>query len=126
MTVTTLDSGALIALDRQSKRMISICELVAAGKMDIAIPTGVLAQVLRNPTRQVRINRLLTLDGGVKIVPLDEDTARRIGRLCARSGATDVIDVSVVLCAQEHGGPVLTSDPDDIRAVDASLEIEAI
>jgi hypothetical protein len=43
--------------------------------------------------------------------------------LCAASGASDVVDVSVVVCARERGHPVVTSDPGDIAAIDPGLTL---
>jgi hypothetical protein len=34
-----------------------------------------------------------------------------------------VVDVSVVVCARERGHAVVTSDPDDLRAIDPKLEL---
>jgi hypothetical protein len=34
-----------------------------------------------------------------------------------------VIDVSVAICASDRGHPVITSDPDDIAAIDPELKL---
>ena len=39
----------------------------------------------------------------------------------SRSGHADVVDVSVALCARQRSLHVVTSDPDDLRAVDDAL-----
>jgi hypothetical protein len=36
---------------------------------------------------------------------------------------TNVIDVSVALCALDNAQPVVTSDPDDLRAIEPSLSL---
>jgi hypothetical protein len=46
-----------------------------------------------------------------------------IGKLCAQTGARDVVDVSVVLCAQQRRHTVITSDPWDLREIDAQLRL---
>ena len=43
------------------------------------------------------------------------------GLLCPRSGHADVVDVSVALCARQRNLHVVTSDPQDLRAVDDAL-----
>jgi hypothetical protein len=39
----------------------------------------------------------------------------------ASTGSTDIVDVSVAICASDRGHPVITSDPDDIAAIDPAL-----
>jgi hypothetical protein len=46
-----------------------------------------------------------------------------VGALLARSGTSDIVDAHVVICAQDSGFAVLTSDPSDIRRLDPELEI---
>ena len=48
------------------------------------------------------------------------------GELCAASGTSDVVDAAVVLVARRHGGRVATSDPDDLRRLDARLDVVPI
>lgn len=55
--------------------------------------------------------------------PLDELTARAVGLLCGRSGHPDVVDVQVALHARQAHHAVITSDADDLRAVDPSLRL---
>ena len=42
--------------------------------------------------------------------------ARTLGRMLGQSGKHDAIDAHVVFLARERNWPVLTSDPDDLRA----------
>lgn len=88
----------------------------------IAVPAGVVAQAWRGGPRQSRIATLLS-DERTQVVDLDHTMARAVGLLCGRSGHTDVVDVSVALCARQHGPDVVTSDPDDLRAVDDTLTL---
>jgi hypothetical protein len=46
-----------------------------------------------------------------------------VGAWCAVTGLADIVDVSVALCAKDRGHPVVTSDPDDIHAVEPSLTL---
>jgi len=84
------------------------------------VPAGVVAQAWRGGPRQARIARLLA-DPDVQVVALDDPTARAVGALAARSGHHDVVDVSVALCAAERGHIVLTSDPNNLAAVNSRL-----
>jgi hypothetical protein len=42
------------------------------------------------------------------------------------SGTRDVVDAHVVFLARERGWPVLTSDTDDLRAIDPTIETEHV
>ena len=66
--------------------------------------------------------RLLNLRG-ITLLPLEPDTATLVGEVIAVSGHADVVDVHVALHARRHAHAVVTSDPDDIRAVDPSLTL---
>ena len=84
-----------------------------------------MAQVWRSPVTQVRLARLFRLDE-VEVVPLDEDDARSVGQLLRRAGTADVVDAHVSLVAKRFGAAVITSDPDDLRALDPALDIVTI
>jgi hypothetical protein len=122
VTGTTLDIGALIALEAGSRRMAVLVEEALASGAVLAVPAGVLAQAWRGGARQARIARLLRASV-TTVIPLDQRAALRAGVRCAISGVSDVVDVSVALCALDRGQPVITSDPDDLRAVDPSLTL---
>jgi hypothetical protein len=116
----TLDTGALIALENGGKRMAVLVEEAIANRVELAIPAGVVAQAWRGSGRQARIARLLRASI-TSVVPLDRKLALRVGAHCAASGSADVVDVSVALCARDRHHPVVTSDPDDLRAIEPSL-----
>jgi hypothetical protein len=120
-----LDAGALIALERGDRRLQVLFRGSFKGQLKFCVPTGVLAQVWRDGVRQPLLARFLKLPA-VKVLPLSEAHAKAAGALCGRSGTDDVIDASVVVCAQERGCPVVTSDPKDLRALDPALEIYSL
>lgn len=91
---------------------------------DMVIPAGVLAQVWRDGSRQVRLAALLSARG-VHVAPLTEGGAKAAGQLCGLSGTSDVIDATVVLAAREAEAIVVTTDSGDIRRLDPTLTIVA-
>jgi predicted nucleic acid-binding protein len=121
-TGVTLDTGALIALGSGSRRMAVLVEEALASGSEVVIPAGVVAQAWRGGAAQARIARLLRASV-TSIVALDQRQALRIGARCAATGVSDVIDISVALCARDRGHAVVTSDPGDIRAADPSLTV---
>ena len=62
-------------------------------------------------------------DADVTVPALDDPTARAVGLLCGRSGHADVVDVHVVLHAKDNDHAVVTSDPDDLLAIDPGLRL---
>lgn len=118
----TLDTGALIALEAGGPRMRTLVRDAVVSGVRLAVPVGVLAQAWRSSARQARIARLLHASV-TEIVPLDRRSALAVGRLCRQTGASDVVDVSVVLCARLRGHAVVTSDPDDLAAIDPGLTL---
>lgn len=119
----TLDAGALIAVERGDRRLRVLLDETERAGWPIAVPVGPLAQVWRDGARQVGLARFLNAADRVEIVEWDAATARASGVLCGRTGTSDVVDASVVLCARERDHHVVTSDPKDFVVLDAQLPV---
>ena len=115
----------LIALERNDRRVHLIVEAALANRDRILIPASVLAQVIRNPSRQARLWRLIQYSK-TEIVPLDGGKAQAIGALLAKTGTADVVDAHVVVCARTAGYAVITSDPLDLKRLDPHLRLIAV
>jgi hypothetical protein len=125
VTGLTLDTGALIALERGEERIAALLDRVLAmPDTVIHIPAAVLAQAFRSP-RQVRLARLLK-HRGTTVVPLDTDVAQVVGLLLGVRRCDDVIDASVVVCARRYREPVVTGDTRDLLRLDPKLPVESI
>ena len=122
MAGVTLDTGALIAIERGDPRLQALLDEAQAAGADLAVPAGVVAQAWRGGTRQALLARFLRL-ATVTVVPLDEPEARAAGALCARARTADIVDASVVICARKRKHAVVSSDPDDLAALDPTLRI---
>jgi predicted nucleic acid-binding protein len=123
VTGLTLDTGALLALDRPRKAVVMQARLAETLRRGgtVCIPVGAIAQAWRS-SRQDRLARLLkSLD--IDIAIMTPNVARSVGLLCARTGHSDVIDVHVALCARERRHAVVTSDPDDLSRIDPGLPV---
>lgn len=125
MAGLTLDAGALIAFERNDRRVVAIVARALERQIRVAVPAGVVGQVWRDGRRQVRLVRLLASEI-VDIEPLDDARARAAGQLCGVTKTRDVIDASVVLCARARDHSVLTTDVADLRRLDPSLRVVAI
>jgi hypothetical protein len=116
----TFDAGALIAFERNDRRVVAIVAEAVKHGATIAIPSGVVGQVWRDGQRQARLARLLG-SHVVEIEPLDDRRARAAGQLCGVTKTSDVVDASVVLCARARSHAVVTSDPGDLARLDPKL-----
>lgn len=122
----TLDTGALIALERGEQRVTALLDrALETPDAVIHIPAGVAAQAFRDGRRQVRLMRLLK-HRRTSIVPLDATIAYAIGALLGACAGRDVVDASVVLCARLYRQGVATSDPDDLRRLDPGLPLTVV
>lgn len=116
----TLDTGALLAVERGEPRMRALLQRVVEHGADVHVPAGVVAQAWRGGSQQARLARVLNAID-VQIIDLDDLTARAVCQLCGLSGHPDTVDVHVVLNAIEHGHRIVTSDPRDLVKVDSSV-----
>ncbi|MBN1240259.1 MAG: hypothetical protein JXB36_17275 [Gammaproteobacteria bacterium] len=111
-----LDSGALIALERNDRAM---WRRLKAAQLAGSVPVchgGVLGQAWRGRgPRQALLAKALA---GIDVRALDERLGRLAGELLARSGTQDVVDAALVLLA-EDGDDIVTSDPDDLELLAA-------
>jgi len=120
-----LDSGACIALERGDARMRALLREVRATGARIVIPASVLAQVWRDPAKQVAIGGVAR-SASTSVAPLDKVLAEAAGVLCGRRHTSDVIDATVVLIARRERAVIVTSDEDDLRHLDRSAELRRI
>ena len=111
-----LDSGALVALERNERPMWARLKAAQlAGDLPLT-HAGVLGQVWRGGPRQARLSQALA---GIDVRALDEPLGRAAGQLLADSGLADVIDAAVVLLATD-GDEIVTVDRDDLEQLAAA------
>jgi hypothetical protein len=109
-----LDAGAFLAVERADRDVVALIKRERLAGRTLRTNGGVIGQLWRGGSgRQALIARLLP---GVEVVPVDEALGRRAGMLLGRTGRSDVIDACVVLLATD-GDEILTSDPEDLRAL---------
>jgi predicted nucleic acid-binding protein len=116
MTGITLDTGALIALERRNRKMAALLQRARTTSIAVALPTTAIAQAVRDPAKQVALNLLMRLPA-TEIVDLDRPTAIAVGRLLAVSGTSDITDAHVAITASARDQVIVTSDPDDLGAL---------
>lgn len=121
----TLDAGALIAFERNDRRVVALIARSLTHGHALTVPAGVVAQVWRDGRRQARLARLLGAPE-VEIAVLDDQRAREAGQLCGARRTNDIVDASLVLCARTRGHRIVTSDPDDIKQLDPEVALISI
>ena len=113
-----LDSGALIALEKNDRVMWRRLKAALLAKSVPVSHGGIVGQVWRGGgPRQALLARALE---GIDVRPLDDSLGRAAGNLLAQTGSDDVIDAALVLLADD-GDDIVTSDPEDIEPLAARL-----
>jgi predicted nucleic acid-binding protein len=124
----TYDTGALVAAERNDRRMWALHAGLLAEEIVPTVPTPVLAQAWNDSgPRQANLSRLLAM---CFTEALSDDQARRVGVLATAARHRDIVDVTVVEGALRRGDAVVTSDRGDIEriagAVGASIRIDEV
>jgi hypothetical protein len=125
MSGLTFDADGLIALDRNDRRAIALLVRATELGMRVTVPATALAQVIRNPAKQVRLSRLIR-QSSTDLVALNGPDATAVGLLLASTGTADIVDAHVVICARRNRQVVVTSDPGDIKRIDPELLMVAV
>jgi hypothetical protein len=106
-----LDSGALIALERNDRAMWRRMKAAWLADTEPLTHGGVVGQVWRNGgARQALLAKALA---GIEVRALDERLGRATGALLARARGNDVIDAALVLLARD-GDDIVTSDAQNL------------
>ncbi len=114
---TVYDTGVLIAADRDDRRIWADHRArLEAGVVPVTT-APVVAQASRSP-RQVQLRRFLR---GCDIVAFQATHAHAVGALLAKSATSDIVNAHVAVTASLTGAVVITSDPDDLRALTAHI-----
>ena len=103
------DAGALIAAERNDRRMWALHARALARGVLPRVPAGAVVETWRG-SEQPSLSKLLE---GCRIEPLDHANARRAGALL-RAAVAGAVDATVVEAAARHAATVVTSDRSDI------------
>jgi len=119
-----LDAGVFIALERRNRVLVALVKRFVETDTPLVTSAGVVAQVWRGGSeRQAPLAYLLR---HTAVLPLDYPSAKLLGRMLGASGTADPIDAHLALLARQRNWPVLTSDPDDLLAIDPTLVVERV
>ena len=125
------------------KAVLDTSVVVATGvgrlEGDLAVSTATLAELhfgvlvaKEASTRAERLRRLSVVEQRFEPLPVDEGVARSYGRLAAavvqagRKPRPRVMDLLIAATAHANGARLYTANPDDLRGLEAELDISAI
>jgi predicted nucleic acid-binding protein len=127
MAGVTYDTGALVAAERNDRRMWALHAEFLNSEIVPVVPAPVLAEAWRGGARQASLSRLLAM---CAVEPMSEEQARRVGVLAGKAAHDDVVDVTVVEGAMRRNDAVVTSNRDHIvrvaEAVRARIRVEQV
>jgi predicted nucleic acid-binding protein len=106
----TLDTGALIALERRRQRMKGILERALARDQPLTVPADVVGEWWRGRT-DLRESILECVD----VEPLTSDLAKRAGEALAAIPKATLVDAIVMASAASRGDLVYSSDVGDLE-----------
>ncbi len=121
MAGVTYDTGALVAAERNDRRMWALHAGFLAEDVAPVVPAPVLAEAWRGGSRQASLARLLA---PCEIEPMTESEARDAGVLAGKAGHDDVVDVTVVDGAIRRRQAVVTSDGMHIRKIATAAGVQ--
>jgi transposase len=111
MAALVLDTGALIAADRDDRTLVAKLRVAQRGGLELRTTGIIVAEAWRDEGgRQANLARLLR---SIDVRAVDERMGRQAGALVAKSGTHDAADATVVAAAAA-GDRILTGDPQDI------------
>ena len=117
MSRIVLDSGALIALERNDRALWAVLKLSALKSTDVLVPSAALAQVWRGSAAQAQLAKALQFC----VIASFDAVARAVGELCGRTRTTDICDAQVAIVAAAQGDVLYTSDPRDMYRLITAL-----
>jgi predicted nucleic acid-binding protein len=113
MIGATFDTGALIALERRELGMVMKLRVLHQAGVPITIPANAVTEFWRKGHGQAAILALGTIE------PVTESVAKAAGEALAKVRAATVVDATVMASAAARGDRVFTSDPKDMRRLQA-------
>jgi hypothetical protein len=116
-----LDAGALIAIDRNDRRIAGLIALGRRAGADLVSVAPVVGQAWRDGAKQARLAHALPM---IDILAVDRASAQAAGEVLRDSGGSDIVDALVALVTRP-GDQLLTSDPGDLGALLDARQVNA-
>lgn len=114
MSGVTLDTGALLALERRRDRILRLLRGAHARGQPVTVPSVAIAEWWRG-----RTDAREAILAAVLVDPLSTSVARLAGEALAAVPGATTIDAIVMASAARRGDVVLTSDFDELTRLAA-------
>ncbi len=111
MAGLTLDSGALIAYERNNRSMVTQIKAALVTGIDVTVPAVVVAEVWRGGARAARMGQILK---SCIVDDASESQARNAGEAIAKVPGAGTVDAMVMASASTRSDVVLTGDFQDL------------
>jgi predicted nucleic acid-binding protein len=106
----TLDTGALIALERHRQRMVGFLKIARQARVPVVVPSVCVAEWWRG-----RLDLRERVLASVIVEQTDMELMKRAGTALALEPKATCIDAIVMASASRRGGIVVTSDVGDLQ-----------
>lgn len=116
MTTLTLDTGALIALERRRQRVVALVRTAHEAGALIVVPSVCVTEWWRGRT-DVREDIL----DATLVEHTDDALVKTAGAAIAELPGAGCVDAIVMATAARRGGTLLTSDVDDMLRLQAAF-----
>lgn len=110
----TLDTGALIGLERRRQRIAQVYATAVADGIPVTVPAVVVAEWWRG-----RSDAREAILRGVRVEPASEGLAKLAGEALAAVPGSTTMDAFVMASAARRGDAVYTSDVHDLERLRA-------
>jgi hypothetical protein len=110
MSGITLDTGALIALERRRSRMARLYSTAVQDGLVVSVPAAIIIAWWRARTKAREI-----ILRGVRVEPVDVALAKLAGEAIAGVPKATALDALVMASAARRGDVVYTSDVGDLE-----------
>jgi predicted nucleic acid-binding protein len=105
----TLDTGALIALERRRDRVLRLLRAARESALPVTVPVAVVAEWWRG-----RTDARAAILAALLVEPMTEALARLAGEAQAATTGATVVDAIVMASASRRNDVVLTGDVEDL------------
>jgi hypothetical protein len=114
MAGLTLDTGALIGLERRRHRIRRVFAIAVRDNVRVTVPAAAVVEWWRGRTDMAE-----DILAAVDVEPMDEDLAKAAGEAIAAVPEATAVDAIVMASAARRGDLVYTSDFEDLARLQA-------